>query len=532
MTEKEQADRLRDFQCPITGAVFFDPVQAACGHRFERNALEKWLNTENSPKTCPCCRQKIEVVRPVDVAFELALRKISNNPLVSKEVYFDLDKFADIVIKNKLYATTGQRFIALLQNADNQLNDLATEGKYQGKSAIQVLASTTAGRALLRKKIRKEIIAGGQVQYFFGRAKISDESILERLRLEREEVSPQSQKNDENIFSRFAGFFSRSKNIRVNCDAVNPIIQDIVNGQREAARKKLDALKNSNPALLRTVLTATATQPVSDYSGRTFENMTLLEAAACVGDTAVNAGYQGMCEIILSYFESDISAKKITAKQLQTIFPNGVTAHVKEQAQIENIFDFFPIIVAIDKASPTAVSNALEKNGASLAEKNGAQLKSDWELTLDEALNRFREQFKQCALNEKIFNPQHLLKAMQLYDAQYNAWSQDQRDLFIRQVIGFVQRFLPPNDAQIFLCSLNNLVKSNNPVPDQINHFYSDTCNGLGFDYMIAGRARDTAPSLMTLASNFSELISIKNKKVEEMISGSHHLGRKTLRNI
>lgn len=541
MAESEvRVDELSDYRCPITGAVMFDPVQADCKHKFERSAIEKWLS-KNDAKSCPCCRHKIERLQPVDVAFEIALCKMSDDPKVLNEVYFDLDKFADIVSKNKLYAATGQRFIALLR-AENHLNDLATEGVHRGKSAIQLLASTLTGREFLRKKLRKVVIADGSEQFFLGRAKISDaslktqvegRSILEWLQLRDEKNNKQP-----SIFLKCFNFFSRPKNTHSNCDAVNPILQDVVNGKREEVQKKLEALKNSNPKLLATVLTSTATKPIVDDSGRVFENVTLLEAAAFVGDVAVNSGYQGMCEIILSCCGSDASVKENVLQQLKAVFPNGVKAHVEEQEKTDNVFDFFPVMVAIDRASSEDVKNALEKKGASFFESSDAQLKSGSELTLVEALNRFREQLRQCVLSEKIFNPYHLLKAMHLYDAQYNNWNSDKKDLFACQVIGFVERYLPPNYAQLFAHGFIDLVESNKPVPDRIvfecgqeksDHFYSNACDGLGFDYMVLGRARKTVPSLMTHESKYLKLISIKSDKLEEMMSGSYRFSSRKM---
>ena len=45
-----------DFRCPITTAVMRDPVVAADGHTYERQAIATWLATHN---TSPLTREVI-----------------------------------------------------------------------------------------------------------------------------------------------------------------------------------------------------------------------------------------------------------------------------------------------------------------------------------------------------------------------------------------------------------------------------------------------------------------------------------------
>ena len=45
-----------EYLCPITHAIMKQPVSLACGHTFEKNALEHWLSQKNM---CPTCRKEV-----------------------------------------------------------------------------------------------------------------------------------------------------------------------------------------------------------------------------------------------------------------------------------------------------------------------------------------------------------------------------------------------------------------------------------------------------------------------------------------
>ncbi|OGO90752.1 MAG: hypothetical protein A3F10_06690 [Coxiella sp. RIFCSPHIGHO2_12_FULL_42_15] len=125
-------------------------------------------------------------------------------------------------------------------------------------------------------------------------------------------------------------------------------------------------------------------------------------------------------------------------------------------------------------------------------ETEGARRKPANELTLMETLNRFREQFTQKSHHEIVFNPQHLLRALEVYLTQFDGWDWDKRDLFWRQVIGFVQRFLPACDAEAFAQGIYYLTEENEALRRSFDFrcggssFYPvdfNSCSSLGFDY-------------------------------------------------
>ncbi|XP_073137184.1 putative E3 ubiquitin-protein ligase LIN-1 [Henckelia pumila] len=50
----------KDFVCPITGQIFYDPVTLETGQTYERKAIQEWMNRGNT--TCPITRQPLSAV--------------------------------------------------------------------------------------------------------------------------------------------------------------------------------------------------------------------------------------------------------------------------------------------------------------------------------------------------------------------------------------------------------------------------------------------------------------------------------------
>ena len=328
---------------------------------------------------------------------------------------------------------------------------------------------------------------------------------------------------ERNEFNVFIKLFIKSKlrlfspesdqaSQRPSCDTVKDILQQVVYGQREKVREILDKIKSQNPVLLKEVLTSVARTPIFDYAGRKIENMTLLQAAAAAGDVSLhpeliasNINHQGMCEIIESYFDIDDQEEKKV--QYTELFPNGIDVFV--QAQKDNTFNLYYILDAISNATKEELHAALSLIGARFSEQDDTTRKKNFkELSLTEKLNRFREEFTQRSLNE-IPNPYHLLHAFEIYDAFWDKCEENgsdpdykKRDLFWRQIIGFIQRFMSACDAQAISQGLWYLIKvhqNSSWQPEVLKNdftfkhdcdysFYplSSSCSGLGFDYMVA----------------------------------------------
>ena len=306
-------------------------------------------------------------------------------------------------------------------------------------------------------------------------------------------------------------------------NAVNLILQHVAYGEEGRVRDALDSVK-SDPAQLAHALSDTGT--VKDYSDRTITGMTLLQAAA--------SGDIDMCLMLKNYM-----LPEEFATQLAEIFPEGIEAHEREQQG--NTFNFDDILAAIRAASTPDLDAALNKTD------NGSVL--CW------ALEEFRRQFRELSNNEKIFNPQHLLRAFEVYNALWNRCERDdndcdykKRDLFWRQIIGYTQRFMPACYAQAFSQGLYYLVKVDQPDSwrpeafkrdlklrcDNFSYFPlpRDSRSGLGFDFAIysgftlvawacASSPHRGTPGPAMAGFVFQKLLSSKNSWLSEHYAAS-----------
>ena len=219
---------------------------------------------------------------------------------------------------------------------------------------------------------------------------------------------------------------------------------------------KAEVLAQQRPALLTRKGTA------SDYSRRTFGNITPFQAALCAWDNET-------CDMLKNYM-----LPEEVKRQYTEIFPNGHAAHCAAQKP----YDFSALVDAITHSPEEDIKAALNKQ-----ENN---------TSLCQIVNEFRVNFTALSQQEIIFNPQHFIKACEIYNERYNGWNWDQRDLFWRQVIGYVQRFLPANLAQDAAQGLYFRMGEGEPAKRSLKFrkgggalFPLDfkTHSGLGFDY-------------------------------------------------
>lgn len=263
------------------------------------------------------------------------------------------------------------------------------------------------------------------------------------------------------------------------------LLEHTVKGEEDQAKKILE----TNPKLLLSNSAETI-----DFSGKLITELTALQAALCAGDT-------DMVKMMRPYFDKLEDGSQLLAEQIDAVFLEGYDAHL--HAQNEATFNFDNIFTTIAHASDDDTRIALSLSGAQFEQSDEARSKDDSELTLIEALNRFREALSQHSLSETTYNPQHLIKALSLYwSVLDNDWSLPKRDLFYRQVIGFCQRFVPACTAQAFAQGLAYLIDAPviwaQPVPWKAERFkrslkfrygggsiypIKSRCSGLGFNY-------------------------------------------------
>lgn len=449
--QNDTAELLKDYICGITQEFpFIDPIEIIpCGHLFVKKSLN--IALQKKPNSCPCCRGKVILKHaPSHITMGAFSHFLSKHPGSYSDVHFDLDDFRGIVQQNKLKDPIGERFLTVLAHAANHLND-----------AIEILASTRAGRDCLRQKLYFQSPSG---KYFFGNAEISAESletpingrsIRDWLNMTTErEVKLAKIHKARQAGARARLFASRdARNAaaghRLYSEDVNPLLQQLVYGEESNVREMLEAAKD-NVAQLSALLEDTGT--VEDYSGRTITGMTLLQSAAAAGDVE-------MCEMLKEYM-----TQEAFTCQLTELFPEGIEAHDAKLQQ--QVFNVDAVISAINRATPAELNAALNKKGAQLTQTDAARSKSENQLTLVEALNRFREQFSNLSRNEKIFNPYHLLRAYEAYNQFFDKYCLNGSDtdykkckLCWRQMVGYIQRFVPACYAQAFIQELRHLVK-------------------------------------------------------------------------
>lgn len=322
------------------------------------------------------------------------------------------------------------------------LNLVIPQGKYQGKTIAETLVSTKKGRQL--------VLENAALQNLFAQTSIASTMSmhLDQAQSERNTVPTQ------------AGFFKMP----------NPIALQLVQAVAYGDMKKSEELLRAHPGLLPTLLTEK--QTVTDYSGRKIKHKTAFQVALCAMDDE-------LCEMLAQYM-----SKEELRSQYQAIFPTG---H-EHCSATQTAFDFEPIVNVINCCSIKDVRKAV-----SLELPNTTELWSN--------LEQFRTNFTQHAKQETVFNPQHLLKAFELYDDNCRVWNRewnnDRADLFWQQIVGYVQRFLPANIAMDFAQGLYERVDENAPAARSFNFKYGnvsifplthDSLSGLGFKY--AGERR------------------------------------------
>jgi flagellar basal body-associated protein FliL len=321
------------------------------------------------------------------------------------------------------------------------MNTVIDEGKYQGKTVAETLVSTKKGRQLLlENSLLQTLLAQTTMANTLANS-------LQQADTERRTVSTQE------------GFFKKSSPLAIE------LVQSVVYGDLRKLEALLQAIQ-ANPSLLETLLTEKVT--VIDYSRRKIKQKTAFQAALCARD-------EELCAMLAHYMP-----KEEMTRQYQEIFPKGHETYSKEQTS----FDFNQIVEAISRSSNADVEKALS-----------LELPNNTVLWVN--LEQFRSDLTQRSSQEAVFNPQHLLKAFELYDSQFDNWNWNQRDLFWRQVVGFVQRFLPANSAMDFAQGLYNRVENQEKSSRSFKFKYGDgsifppvfdSFSGLGYEY--AGERR------------------------------------------
>jgi hypothetical protein len=286
-----------------------------------------------------------------------------------------------------------------------------------------------------------------------------------------------------------------------------------------SADQVVHAALNGDEALAKRMISASpryllSRENATDFSGRTYTDLTPFQAALVTGDDA-------MAKMMKPYFDRLPDGQASMQKQVSEIFPNGIEVHEATQKQ-KSKTNFEPmlnvVIAAIKGASPADLQAALS------LKDNGSEL--------CKALDTFRGAFTELS-QEKIFNPHYLLAAFNAYENKFdwNTPDWNKLDLFWRQVIGFVQRFLPATYAQAFAYGLYDIAESGHSCPRTFNFRYDSDFSfyplsrplvGLGFNCGALKRWAASCACCLAmgwLLAVLSKLVSNKNSKLTELIA-------------
>ena len=333
-----------------------------------------------------------------------------------------------------------------------------------------------------------------------------------------------------------------------------------------------------------------------DFSGRSFTGTALQAAIAC-GDFAPNKNSTGLCELIVEqlkhqypdqghqlfhdqalelytkslrfYAEKQLNkiraltekkdsgevideAKLATAKQrhqtyLKALHSNDLTTIINTHTNPDPD-PTKPDILDTQKDHVFQINQALIDKIAAVSDTEIQTVLNNPTIDslLSNLLKQFRSNFEKLSHEEIIFNPQHLLKIFNLYDEFYDRvertdpnWKK--RELFWCHLVGFVQRYLPANIAQVFanpgLYDVVEEKKKNSRVFDfkygggSIFPLSFDSNSGLGYKFALGGvRAGDRGlvgggastgwrSGAWHCARGVTKLMSSKNNKLSRLVT-------------
>lgn len=485
--------QLEEFICPITTEVFFEPVMiSGCGHMVEGRMAA-------SLRKCPTCRaggDQISIVAAPPIVASMLERTLDADPSLWQQVYLNHDYLEEVIQQDELHALTGERFIRLLQNNTvENLNIKATDGKQKGKSAIEILSSCFVGRELLRSNQKIQSLISAETKLI----EVNGKTIANWLALKSEgNQAVQKNKKVQNRHHQLIqnGLFANAHEPARRVE--NNVWQRTVDGRENEAA----VLFEVNPELIITKHT------IIEHTKRPLADASPFQIALRCGDVEMAAMIKRIALDRIPNGQARLD------EQYKEVFPHGYDQHMRVQEA--NTFNFTAIVNAISHADPEDLQVALDKRN------NGSDLCH----TLDE----FRATFDAKSLNEKVFNPNHVLKAQEIYNASFENWSWNQCDLFWRQIIGYTQRYLPSCYKQVFCQGLHNLTQKipkdaflrvetlDNWITNQSSRFANideDPNCRLGFDFAVYSLCRVGASVQggirPTTCSIFSRLLSDKN---------------------
>lgn len=230
---------------------------------------------------------------------------------------------------------------------------------------------------------------------------------------------------------------------------------------------------------------------ISDFSGKLIKGLTPLQAAICSGDVEI---VQMLNKLLQDKLKGDIKLsfdpKCEIQRQLTAIFPDGI--HAVERIQKAEALKFKlstlnELFIAINTAIDAQVKFELDNPALNMIITdeeikfeldNPGQISTRRQLNL--TLHNFRKEFTALSKQELIFNPFYVVSAYEIYLEQFNNFTGilsckwNRRNLFWRQIIGYIQRHLPICYLQAFMNNLYQTAKNEEKLNRNTTFKYSN----------------------------------------------------------
>lgn len=235
----------------------------------------------------------------------------------------------------------------------------------------------------------------------------------------------------------------------LNERALIQLAQHVINNDHDKVNEMLNII---NPQLLTMKLNSANREHKSTIlwparksvsrrgnAGKVINKMTILQVALC--DLNVE-----LVEMIKPHFAKLENGQEEFERQCQQICPEGIEKYLAEQTP----YDFSELIDAFETSTDLEIADALNK--------------VDNASKINLAIKKFNAEFEELSYSEKVFNPQHLAKAYEIYAKKYAEWDGDdnRQDLLWQRLMGKAQDLSPMRWKQA-VCQLWALTEKNPP---------------------------------------------------------------------
>lgn len=266
---------------------------------------------------------------------------------------------------------------------------------------------------------------------------LSDPAILLTSEISQTELAPHlTQTLTSKDFSRLT-CVNRAFNVFFKPELHRCLAEELLTHVLKGDAAKAKAMYMANPALL--FIEVKGTEWASGFVKETdipvhrTVQMSPLRAMAAAGDQWM---LKEALQVLESYIDQDTkrSGTSLAAEQIQQQFPNGFNYP-------PSTYDFSPLVTAISNDQQLIATGNPSEATKILIEK-------------------FRTDFMPGVVKSGyLFNLNDLIKALELYDQNYDPWDGNQLRFFWCQVVGFLERLVPAVFAQAVSQGITNVLE-------------------------------------------------------------------------